>query len=72
MAQNNKMTVTVAIKTFVAITCFWVKGRYWKEKSKLTVFLPYSTLKSDVESQIKYFVIRAKLPNLICKSSKIK
>ena len=37
-----------------------------------TVFLPYSILQSDAESQIKYFVIRTKLSNLQGKSSKIK
>ena len=36
------------------------------------VFLLYSILQSDAESQIKYFVIRTKLSNLQGKSSKIK
>ena len=43
-----------------------------KKDQNKAVFLPYSILQSDVESQINYFVIRRKLSNLQCKSSKIK
>ena len=50
-----------------------MKDRYCEEKSKencLFVLL-YITVQTDVESQIKYFIIRLQLSNLQCNLSKI-
>ena len=64
------MTVTVVIKTrdpLWLLIIFPPRIDIEKKNQNKTGFLPYSMLQSDVVSQTKYFVTRAKLFNLPCK-----